>query len=81
MNFTSQGDYFFLSKIGFCYVVADESSRQSMAETSIFERLLDSVGFIENKTQGKCNLLVCGDRTSISPNYVVDDSTAHVGFA
>ena len=54
--------------IALCYVTPDDSSRQSMLETNVFDRLLDSVTFIENKTRNSCNLLVCGDfnsRTSV----------------
>ena len=52
-----------------------------MVETNIFDRLLDSVVFIEHKSQGNCNLLLCGDfnsRTSDYPDFVVDDGTMHV---
>ena len=31
--------------VGLCYVVPDDSSRQSMIETNVFDRLLDSVVF------------------------------------
>ena len=52
-----------------------------MVETNIFDRLLDSIVFIENKSQGNCNLLLCGDfnsRTSNCPDFVVDDGTMHM---
>ena len=42
---------------------------------------MDSVVFIENKSQGNCNLLLCGDfnsRTSNYPDFVVDDGTMHM---
>lgn len=64
-----------------CYVVPDESSRQSMIETNIFDRLLDSVAFLENNTQNSCHLLVCGDfnsRTSTQPDFVVNDDPVHM---
>ena len=64
-----------------CYVIPDNSSRQSTVETNIFDRLLDSVVFIENKSQGNCNLLLCGDsnsRTSNYPGFIVDDGTMHM---
>ena len=67
--------------VGLCYMVPDDSSRQSMVETNIFDRLLDSIVFIENKSQGNCNLLLCGDfnsRTSNRPDFVVDDGTMHM---
>ena len=67
--------------VGLCYVVPDDSSRQSMIETNIFDRLLDSVVFIENMSQGNCNLLLCGDfnsRSSNYPDFIVDDGTTHM---
>lgn len=67
--------------IALCYVTPDDSSRQSMLETNVSDRLLDSVSFIENKTRNCCNLLVCGDfnsRTSICPDYVVNDEFDHM---
>ena len=64
-----------------CYVKPDESSRQALTETNIFDRLLDSLIFIENKSEGKFNLIVCGDfnsRTSVNPDFVTDDDPAHM---
>ena len=52
-----------------------------MIETNIFDRLLDSVVFIENMSQGNCNLLLCGDfnsRSSNYPDFIVDDGTTHM---
>ena len=34
-----------------CYVKPGESSRQSLNETNIFDRLLESIVYIENKTR------------------------------
>ena len=67
--------------IGLCYVIPDGSSRQSMSETNIFDRLLDSVVFLENKFNESCNFLLCGDfnsRTSNYPDFVTDDDTVHI---
>ena len=64
-----------------CYVVPDESSRQSMIENNTFDRLLDSMAFLENNTQNSCHLLVCGDfnsRTSTQPDFVVNDDPVHM---
>ena len=47
-----------------CYVTPDVSSRQSLIETNIFDRLLESVVFIEDKTQNNSHLIVCGDFNS-----------------
>ena len=67
--------------IGLCYVIPDESSRQSMTETNIFDRLLDSLVLVENKFNGNCNFLLCGDynaRLSNKPDFVTDDDTVHI---
>lgn len=64
-----------------CYVVPDESSRQALIETNIFDRLLESVVYIESKSQNDCNLLICGDfnsRTSNNPDFVTDDESVHM---
>ena len=52
-----------------------------MTETNIFDRLLDSTVFIENKFHGNCIFLLCGDfnsRTSNNPDFVIDDDTLHM---
>ncbi|MCG8048238.1 MAG: reverse transcriptase family protein [Candidatus Thiodiazotropha endolucinida] len=64
-----------------CYVTPDDSSRQSMVESNIFDRLLDSVLHVENKSQNKCNILICGDfnsRTSTNDDFVFDDDSNHM---
>ena len=64
-----------------CYVIPDGSSRQSMVESNIFDRLGDSVVHIEDKAQNNCSLLICGDmnaHTSVNPDFVVDDDPVHV---
>ena len=43
-----------------CYVTPDESSRQSLIETNMFDRLFDSMVSIESKAQNKCHLVACG---------------------
>ncbi|MCG8034648.1 MAG: endonuclease/exonuclease/phosphatase family protein, partial [Candidatus Thiodiazotropha taylori] len=64
-----------------CYVIPDESSRQALIETNIFDRLTESLIFIENKSEGNSNVLMCGDfnsRTSVNPDFVTDDDPAHM---
>ena len=64
-----------------CYVIPDESSRQALNESNVFDRLLDSVLFIENKVDTNYNLLICGDinaRTSNKPDFVTDDDSVHI---
>ena len=66
-----------------CYVTPDESSRQSLIETNVFDRLLESVVHIENKTLNKCNILICGDfnsRTSVNHDFVSDDNSIHMSI-
>ena len=64
-----------------CYVVPDDSSRQSLNESNIFDRLLESVVFVEDKSANNCNLLICGDfnaRSSICPDFVSGDECTHM---
>ena len=63
------------------YVLPDDSSRQAMIETNIFDRLLESIVMIDNKCQNECMMVVCGDmnsRTSDKCDYVIDDSSTHM---
>ena len=64
-----------------CYIIPEDSSRQSMNESNVFDRLLDSVVFIENKANSNCSVLLCGDingRTSVNPDFVEEDGSVHV---
>ena len=65
-----------------CYVTPDDSSRQTLVESNIFDRLLESVLYVENRAQNNCNILICGDfnaRSSIKPDFVVvDDDDIHM---
>ena len=91
--FTSEDDFLWikLSKtvilsdkdlyVCLCYISPDDSSRQSMVESNVFDRLIDSLVHIENLSQSECNILVCGDlnaRSSVCPDFVVDDNPAHM---
>ena len=52
-----------------------------MVETNIFDRLLQSLSFIENINTNECMILLCGDmnsRTSTHADYVVDDNNIHM---
>ena len=63
------------------YVLPDDSSRQSMVETNIFDRLLNSVVYINNIANDNAYVLMCGDfnaRLATCPDFVVDDSNRHV---
>ena len=64
-----------------CYVVPDESSRQALIETNIFDRKLESVVYIESKAQNEFSMLICGDfnaRSSNNPDFVLDDDSHHM---
>jgi hypothetical protein len=63
--------------VGLCYVMPEGSSRFNAEERSVFDRLLDSVAFIHNSTNGKCNIILSGDfnsRTSDNPDFVSLDT-------
>ena len=63
------------------YVLPDGSSRQSMVETNIFDRLLNSMVYINNIANDNAYLLMYGDFNACiatSPDFVVDDSNRHV---
>lgn len=67
--------------VALLYALPEASSRQSMIETNIFDRLLDSVAHIETKTESQCNLLICGDfnsRTSTNNDFVIHDDSLHM---
>lgn len=60
-----------------CYVIPDDSSRQTMIDNNIFDRLTTFITEIDAKCQSNCYILLAGDfnsRTSDSPDYVVDDT-------
>lgn len=65
-----------------CYVVPDDSSRQALIETNIFDRILDSFVCIEAKLQnGLENIIICGDfnaRSSTYTDFVTDDDSIHM---
>lgn len=63
--------------VGLCYVLPDDSSRQSVVENCIFDRLIDSVINVENICKGNCYYAVFGDynsRTSTLPDFVANDN-------
>ena len=52
-----------------------------MTKSNVFDRLLDSVAFIEHKTNNNCRFLICGDfnsRTSVNPDFVEEDGSVHM---
>ena len=66
--------------LGLCYVLPELSSRQSMVDTSTFDRLNDSIVSIYSITNEQCNILLAGDfnsRTSDNVDYVAFDSDSN----
>ena len=64
-----------------CYVLPDGSSTQSMVETNIFDRLMNSLVYINNVENENAYMLLCGDfnaRTAAYPDYFADDIDRHV---
>ena len=62
--------------IGLCYVLPDDSSRQSVVENNIFDRLIDSVVHVENISEDDGFISIFGDfnsRTSVLPDFVEQD--------
>ena len=58
-------------------IVPYDSSRQTMIDNNICNRLTTFITEIDAKCRSNCYILLAGDfnsRTSDSPDYVVDDS-------
>ena len=58
-------------------MIPDDSSRQSMDETNVFDRLIDSVIYVESLSENENYYAIFGDfnsRTSTLPDYVENDS-------
>ena len=63
--------------IGLCYVLSDDSTRQSMVDDNIFDRLIDSLINVENNCEDNGYFVLAGDcnaRTSSLPDFVLDDN-------
>jgi hypothetical protein len=67
--------------VGLCYVLPDDSSRQSLVEDNIFDRLLYSCLNVENHRNGNAHFILCGDynaHTSSLKDFVSDDDISHL---
>lgn len=67
--------------IGLTYIIPELSSRQSMVDTSTFDRLMDSIVMINNLTNEQCNIILAGDfnsRTSDNADFVTFDSDSNM---
>jgi hypothetical protein len=67
--------------VGLCYILLDDSSRQSLVEDNVFDRLLDSCINVENHCNGNAHFILCGDynaRTSILKDFASDDDISHL---
>ena len=66
-----------------CYVVPDNSSRQSLIESNTFDRLSEFIIQSSVKYGENMNFILCGDmnsRTSICPDFVIDDNSIHMSM-
>ena len=64
-----------------CYVVPDNSSRQSVIEVNTFDRLQFFITDLSVKHGDELNLILCGDfnaRSSDCADYVTDDNILHM---
>lgn len=64
-----------------CYVVPENSSRQSMIETHTFDRLFTFITELNAKNENAFNFVLCGDmnaHTSDSCDFVSNDSSFHI---
>ena len=64
-----------------CYIVPENSSRLSLAESSTFDRLTEFILQSAVKDGESMNFILCGDmnsRTSVIPDYVIDDYSVHM---
>ena len=65
----------------FTYVLPGGSSRQTIVETHMFDRLIYSMVFVNNIANANAYLLMCGDfnaRTATCLDYIVDDTNRRV---
>ncbi len=64
-----------------CYVFTIGTSRGTMVQSNIFDRILTFMAEIDSKTNGMCNFMICGDfnaRTSNDPDFVLHDTADHI---
>ena len=60
-----------------CYVVPENSSRQTLIDTHTFDRLVDFITSLDNSVNNELNFVLCGDlnaHTSDLPDFVADDT-------
>lgn len=65
-----------------CYVIPENSSRQSMIEVHTLDRLLSNIVKL-NSEYNNLHLVICGDmnaHTSDNPDFVADESLNHTDF-
>ena len=63
-----------------CYVLPAGTTRNSMVDSSVFDRLLDTVAEYGNNEPDSC-FIICGDmnaRIREMPDYVIDDTEQHI---
>ena len=60
-----------------CYVIPENSSRQSVLEVHTYDRLIEYIGELSSEYEHDFNFVFCGDlnsRTSVNPDFVLDDN-------
>ena len=66
--------------IALCYVLPAGTTRTTIVEESVFDRLLDTVVECESK-HSEASFIICGDmnaRTREMPDYVIHDTLQHI---
>lgn len=60
-----------------CYVIPENSTRQSVLEVHPYDRLIEYIGELSSKNEHDFNFVLCGDlnsRTADNPDFVLDDN-------
>ena len=68
------------TNIALCHVLPAGTTRTTMVEESVFDRLLDTVVECESK-HSEASFIICGDmnaRTREMPDYVINDTLQHI---
>lgn len=64
-----------------CYNLPSDSSRQSLVDEDIFDRMCNFMVKVNNESENKCYFMICGDmnaRISDRNDFVVDDTFVHI---
>ena len=64
-----------------CSMYSHRVQQKTVVDSSVFDRLLDTIVDLENKHDNRCSFVVCDDmnvRTYESPDYLIDDNLNHI---